>query len=126
VVPLRTGAQGAAVKAAQSLLKARGQAVAVDGAFTAAVASKVRAFQKSAGLAADGVAGVRSWAALLNGTTSAPGHRAVLSQQILRTSGITLATVHPGGRHAGSTARQNIVDLSLQSPTGASPSTPAC
>lgn len=110
VVSLRTGADGPAVKAAQTLLRARGQAVAVDGSFTATVAAKVKAFQKSAGLTADGVVGVRTWAALLNGTAATPGNRAALAKAILRTGGISLATVHPGGRHAGSTAKQNVVD----------------
>lgn len=42
------------------------------------------------------------------GTTA--DSRAALAKKILNTRGITLATVHPGGRHAASTARQNIVD----------------
>ncbi|WP_189279378.1 peptidoglycan-binding domain-containing protein [Streptomyces atratus] len=125
VTTLRSGANGPAVKAAQTLLKARGQAVAVDGAFTAAVADRVKAFQKSAGLAADGVVGARTWAALLNGTPSG-GNRAALAKQILAQKQIALATVHPGGKHAGSTARQNIIDTAngkgaLTSPWGDKP-----
>lgn len=108
---LRQGGRGPAVKALQTLLKARGQSVAVDGAFSAAVTAKVKAFQKSKGLPADGVVGRRTWAALLEAGTSAPvGNRAALARQILGTGGISLATVHPGGRHAGSTAKQNVVD----------------
>lgn len=42
---------------------------------------------------------------------AAPG-RAALAQQILRTQGIALATAHVGGTHAGSTARQNVIDTS--------------
>ncbi|MFD8822160.1 peptidoglycan-binding protein [Streptomyces sp. NPDC059605] len=125
VATLRDGAKGPAVKAAQTLLKARGQAVAVDGAFTAEVAAKVRAFQKSAGLTADGVVGAKTWAALLNGTPSG-GDRAALAKQILAQKQIVLATVHPGGKHAGSTARQNILDTAngkgaLTSPWGDKP-----
>ncbi|MDK0523387.1 peptidoglycan-binding protein [Streptomyces sp. ML-6] len=125
VTTLREGAKGPAVKAAQTLLKARGQAVAVDGAFTAAVTAKVKAFQKSAGLTADGVVGARTWAALLSGTPSG-GDRAALAKQILAQKQIVLATVHPGGKHAGSTARQNIVDTAngkgaLTSPWGDKP-----
>ncbi|MFE7615286.1 peptidoglycan-binding protein [Streptomyces sp. NPDC057496] len=125
VTTLRDGAKGPAVKAAQTLLKARGQAVAVDGAFTAAVAAKVGAFQKSAGLAADGVVGAKTWAALLSGTPSG-GDRAALAKQILAQKQIVLATVHPGGKHAGSTARQNILDTAngkgaLTSPWGDKP-----
>ncbi|GAA4908881.1 peptidoglycan-binding protein [Streptomyces coeruleoprunus] len=111
VPTLREGASGPAVKALQTLLKARGQAVAVDGAFSAAVTTKVKAFQKAKGLAVDGVVGARTWSALLGASTGAPaGNRAALARQILNTGGITLATVHPGGTHAGSTARQNIID----------------
>ncbi|MGW2178202.1 peptidoglycan-binding domain-containing protein [Streptomyces sp. NPDC001732] len=125
VTTLRDGAKGPAVKAAQTLLKARGQAVAVDGAFTATVTAKVKAFQKSAGLTADGVIGTRTWAALLNGTPSG-GNRAALAKQILAQKQIGLATVHPGGKHAGSTARQNIIDTAngrgaLTSPWGDKP-----
>ncbi|WP_044378158.1 peptidoglycan-binding domain-containing protein [Streptomyces cyaneogriseus] len=108
---LREGGRGPAVKALRTLLKARGQAVTVDGTFSAAVTAKVKAFQKTRGLAADGIAGRRTWAALLDAGTAAPsGTRAAVARQILRTGGISLATAHPGGRHAGSTARQNVVD----------------
>ncbi|MFF9589906.1 peptidoglycan-binding protein [Streptomyces sp. NPDC014646] len=125
VTTLRGGAKGAAVKAAQTLLKARGQAVAVDGTFSATTTAKVKAFQKAAGLTADGVVGPRTWASLLNGGAPA-GDRAGLAKQILAQKQITLATVHPGGRHAGSTARQNIVDTAdgkgaLTSPWGDKP-----
>ncbi|MFE1177057.1 hypothetical protein [Streptomyces sp. NPDC058773] len=56
----------------------------------------------------------------------APANRAVLAKQILATKGITPATAHVGGRHAGSTARQNLVDTShgkgaLTSPWGDRP-----
>ncbi|PWI04926.1 peptidoglycan-binding protein [Streptomyces sp. NWU339] len=111
VPTLREGTRGSAVKALQTLLKARGQAVTVDGAFSAAVTAKVKAFQKARGLTADGIVGRRTWAALLATGAGAPsGNRAALAKQILNTGGISLATVHPGGRHAGSTAKQNIID----------------
>ncbi|MEU2247542.1 peptidoglycan-binding protein [Streptomyces sp. NPDC019224] len=126
VTTLRGGAKGPAVKAAQTLLKARGQAVPVDGVMSAAVTAKVKAFQKASGLTADGVVGDRTWAALLNGGPSSGGNRAALARQILAQKQIALATVHPGGKHAGSTARQNIVDTSngkgaLTSPWGDKP-----
>ncbi|WP_374985211.1 peptidoglycan-binding protein [Streptomyces fradiae] len=108
---LREGGRGPAVKALQTLLTARGQSAAVDGAFSAAVTAKVKAFQKARGLTADAVVGPQTWAALLDAGTSAPsGDRAGLARQILATGGISLATVHPGGSHAGSTAKQNVVD----------------
>lgn len=125
VTTLRGGAKGPAVKAAQTLLRARGQAVPVDGVMTAGVTAKVKAFQKSAGVTADGVVGARTWAALLNGRP-AGGNRAALAKQILAQKQITLATVHPGGKHAGSTVRQNVIDTAngkgaLTSPWGDKP-----
>ncbi|MFF5970791.1 peptidoglycan-binding protein [Streptomyces sp. NPDC012769] len=113
VPTLREGARGPAVKALQTLLTARGQKVTVDGTLSAAVVAKVKAFQKGRGLAADGVVGPRTWSALLHARPTAPaGDRAALARRILGTAGISLATVHPGGRHAGSTAKQNVVDTS--------------
>ncbi|MFM9368572.1 peptidoglycan-binding protein [Streptomyces sp. Da 82-17] len=110
---LREGAKGAAVKAAQTLLSARGQSVAVDGEFGPATAGAVRAYQKAKGLDANGVVGPESWPALLAAGSGAPsGDRAKLAAQILADDGIDPATVHPGGTHAGSTARQNLVDTS--------------
>ncbi|WP_406094907.1 hypothetical protein [Streptomyces sp. NBC_01013] len=52
--------------------------------------------------------------------------RASLARQILAQKQISLATVHPGGKHAGSTVRQNIVDTAngkgaLTSPWGDKP-----
>ncbi|MFJ8546668.1 hypothetical protein ACIRFH_32745 [Streptomyces sp. NPDC093586] len=58
--------------------------------------------------------------------TAAADTRATTARQILRTSGISLATVHPGGKHAGSTAKANITDTAngkgaLTSPWGHKP-----
>ncbi|MFB7590224.1 peptidoglycan-binding protein [Streptomyces sp. NPDC056169] len=127
VPTLREGGRGPAVKAVQTLLTARGQKVTVDGTLTATVAAKVEAFQKSCGLTADGVVGRQTWAAFLSARPAAPvGSRATTARKILGTSGITLATGHPGGRHAGSTAKQNVVDTAdakgaLTSPWGDKP-----
>ncbi|GLF93832.1 peptidoglycan-binding domain-containing protein [Streptomyces yaizuensis] len=107
---LRQGARGPAVRAAQTLLRARGQSVPVDGVWAAAMTTKVKAFQRAQRLTADGVIGPRTWAALLGAKPAPAGDRAALARAILNTSGITLATVHPGGRHPGSTAKQNIID----------------
>lgn len=63
------------------------------------------------------IAGVAALAALMGtaattSATAAPAapNRAALAKQILGTKGIVPATVHAGGRHAASTARQNLVD----------------
>lgn len=73
------------------------------------------------------IAGAAALAALMGtaatpSATAAPG-RAALAQQILATKGIAPATAHVGGRHAASTARQNLVDTAhgkgaLTSPWG--------
>ncbi|MEV3990711.1 GH25 family lysozyme [Streptomyces sp. NPDC049837] len=65
VPTLTTGAGGKAVEALQHQLTAAGHAAEVDGAFGAGTEAAVKAFQKSAGLTADGVAGPLTWRALL-------------------------------------------------------------
>ncbi len=55
-----------AVRAAQLLLSAAGRPVAVDGQFTARTADAVAAYQRAAGLTADGAVGAETWAALLD------------------------------------------------------------
>lgn len=62
---LRRGAEGAAVERLQGLLAAAGFAVgALDGDFGPKTEAAVRAFQRHAGLVADGIAGEKTWAAL--------------------------------------------------------------
>ncbi|MGO1972010.1 MAG: phage tail tip lysozyme [Propionibacteriaceae bacterium] len=62
---LKKGAKGAAVTTMQYLLRGKGQSLSVDGVFGADTLSKVKAFQKKAGLAVDGVVGPRTWLALV-------------------------------------------------------------
>ena len=62
---VRRGMRGAAVAQAQSLLSANGYPPgALDGIFGTRTDLAARAFQRSAGLAADGVIGPATWAAL--------------------------------------------------------------
>jgi peptidoglycan hydrolase-like protein with peptidoglycan-binding domain len=56
---LRRGAKGALVKQLQAKL-----GLPEDGTFGPNTEAKVRAFQQAQGLAADGVVGAKSWAAL--------------------------------------------------------------
>lgn len=62
---VRRGTQGHPVRTLQSLLRARGQMVAVDGSFGPLTEGAVRAFQQQKGLAIDGVAGPQTWGALV-------------------------------------------------------------
>lgn len=64
---LAEGASGVCVEALQKLLNRYGAAVAVDGAFGAATATAVAAFQTQAGLGVDGEAGPVTKAALYGG-----------------------------------------------------------
>jgi peptidoglycan hydrolase-like protein with peptidoglycan-binding domain len=68
IVTVQQGSQGAAVRAVQSQLKSRGQAVTVDGNFGGQTDSAVRAYQQARGLTVDGQVGPQTWKALLTGT----------------------------------------------------------
>lgn len=62
---LRNGSSGSAVKTLQYLLRHHGYSLDVDGAFGTGTQSKVIALQKAKGLAADGVVGPNTWAAVI-------------------------------------------------------------
>lgn len=62
---VQQGSRGEAVTALQGLLTAKGRRTTADGVFGSATRGTVLAFQKAAGLTADGVVGDRTWAALL-------------------------------------------------------------
>ena len=53
------------VRPLQQLLRARGQAVGVDGSFGPQTEAAVKAFQASKGLAADGIVGPQTWPRLV-------------------------------------------------------------
>src|SRR5215213_7130954 len=53
------------VRPLQQLLRARGQAVGVDGSFGPQTEAAVKAFQASKGLAADGIVGPQTWPKLV-------------------------------------------------------------
>jgi peptidoglycan hydrolase-like protein with peptidoglycan-binding domain len=62
---VKNGANGHPVKTLQHLLRARGHNVVVDGEFGPNTLAAVKAFQTSRGLAADGIVGPITWAALV-------------------------------------------------------------
>lgn len=53
------------VRSLQQLLRARGHTVAVDGIFGPNTEAAVKAFQRSKGLAADGIVGPQTWPRLI-------------------------------------------------------------
>ncbi|OYO03329.1 hypothetical protein CGZ96_01535 [Enemella evansiae] len=67
-VVTRYGTEGNRVRAVQTLLRNSGQSVSVDGSFGPRTLGAVKAFQKSKGLAQDGVVGPQTWGALFGAT----------------------------------------------------------
>ncbi|MCP3801093.1 penicillin-insensitive murein endopeptidase [Allokutzneria sp. A3M-2-11 16] len=59
------GNRGSDVTALQHLLRQHGHATAVDGIFSAGTTAAVKAFQQAKSLPADGIAGPRTWSALV-------------------------------------------------------------
>lgn len=84
---LRIGSRGQAVKDLQSQLKKLNYlASAVDGIYGSKTASAVRAFQRDNGLAADGIAGPQTFAALQNPAKTSVDKSQVKSNVIANTS----------------------------------------
>ncbi|MBB6097247.1 peptidoglycan hydrolase-like protein with peptidoglycan-binding domain [Deinobacterium chartae] len=112
IVTVQSGSTGDAVRAAQTLLRAKGYSVTVDGVFGSGTVSAVRSFQSAQGLSADGIVGPNTWQALAGSGSSTPDSRASLAQQILNDSGISLLTYHVSGNGAGdgADAASNIRD----------------
>ncbi|RBL86781.1 hypothetical protein DDE05_08150 [Streptomyces cavourensis] len=68
-----SGSTGANVTTIQHLLTARNHATAADGIFGSGTADKVKGFQRSQSLTADGVVGPDTWRALVSGSGSGGG-----------------------------------------------------
>ncbi|MBG0792541.1 peptidoglycan-binding protein [Methylocystis sp. H62] len=62
---VKTGSSEHPTKTLQYLLRARGHSAVVDGVFGPQTEAAVKAFQASQGLAADGIVGPLTWAALV-------------------------------------------------------------
>lgn len=78
---LKSGSQGADVRAAQHLLSSRGYALDADGAFGPKTRSAVIQFQRSQSLAADGVIGPNTWSKLIRTVQYGSSGRAVKAVQ---------------------------------------------
>lgn len=61
---LSNGATGWRVSVLQELLRAKGQALVVDGSYGPATTAAVTSFQASAGLVRDGIAGPNTWSSV--------------------------------------------------------------
>jgi hypothetical protein len=84
---VRMGASGGTVTTMQYLLRHHGQDLAVDGDFGPQTEQAIRDFQRAKGLAADGVVGPRTWAALfatVQRGSEGDAVRAVQSQLVAR------------------------------------------
>ncbi|MET8570184.1 peptidoglycan-binding protein [Streptomyces sp. NPDC004783] len=96
-VTLRSGDKGRAVRALQRQLGQEGHRLAVDGVFGAGTASAVRAVQRAHGLSADGVAGPRTWAALLAAPGRPSGDVSTLRKRIVATARGQIGVSEPSG-----------------------------
>ncbi|OJF15066.1 peptidoglycan-binding domain-containing protein [Couchioplanes caeruleus] len=129
IVQVKEGSSGNAVKAAQFQLTANGYGVDVDGKFGPDTEKETKAFQRKAGLDADGIIGPNTWQALVNnagdgnnGGGGGGGTRADLAKHLRDDPDAVLLNSHVSGRdHAASTARANIVDTAAGRPAKTSP-----
>jgi hypothetical protein len=71
ISPTQIGFKGPSVSAVQSQVDSRVDILAIDGDFGSQTDGAVRAFQGPTGLAVDGIAGLRTWNALVNGYLTA-------------------------------------------------------
>jgi peptidoglycan hydrolase-like protein with peptidoglycan-binding domain len=62
---VQNGSQGHPIRTLQSLLRAHGHNLTVDGMFGPATEAAVKAFQTSKGMAADGIMSAQTWSALI-------------------------------------------------------------
>ena len=74
VVPCRTGSQGDAVRAIQTLLRRAEYDIPVNGQFGPATRAAVVKFQNMRGLHIDGVVGKQTWCALVDGSIGSQNH----------------------------------------------------
>ncbi|MGW2103802.1 peptidoglycan-binding domain-containing protein [Streptomyces olivaceoviridis] len=91
VVTLKSGSEGTSVRAVQDQLTDNGYTVTVDGIFGPGTAAKVKAFQTSKHLTADGTVDNETWAALVEGGGATGGGKLTDAQAMarLRAAGIT-------------------------------------
>src|SRR6478752_2155560 len=62
---VQNGSQGHPIRTLQSLLRAHGHNLTIDGMFGPATEAAVKAFQTSKGMAADGIMSPQTWSTLI-------------------------------------------------------------
>ncbi|WP_442809864.1 peptidoglycan-binding domain-containing protein [Streptomyces sp. SR27] len=111
------------MKAAQTQLNRYGAGLAVDGAFGDGTDSKVRSFQSSHGLDADGIVGPDTWRALVTGSSGGSGGNSGLlthSQAAAKFSAAGISWSSSGGcSDRNSTACTSFDGLRVASADGA-------
>jgi peptidoglycan hydrolase-like protein with peptidoglycan-binding domain len=91
---LKQGSKNASVKSLQQKLNQLGfNCGAVDGSFGPKTAAAVKAFQRAAGLVADGVVGPKTWAKINSGSSFTPAPAATTGKGPTLKSGYTGAAV---------------------------------
>lgn len=88
---MRIGASGFRVVAIQHLLRSFAYSLTADGSFGSITEGKVKAFQSSRGLTADGIVGPITWAALTpTVSVGAKGEAVIACQKTLTARGYSL------------------------------------
>lgn len=103
-VKIREGSTGNSVSEAQCRLNGHGASLEVDGKFGAATDKAVRNFQSARGLAADGVVGPDTWAAL---TSDSGGDRETKAKKV-----IDFAAAQAGKKYVWGAAGPDTFDCS--------------
>jgi len=98
---IRKGSAGSDVKAAQTLLNAKGASLNVDGDFGTLTDTAARAFQAANGLTVDGIIGANTWAALRSS-----GSKSIATASV----GTSRATVKKGSKGADVKALQTALN----------------
>lgn len=102
---LRVGDRGGAVKRLQRALE-----IEADGAFGPQTLASLKAFQREAGLAVDGIAGAKTWAALEQAEGAKPPKQEVTADTIQREVGRWVGVTSAIGA-AATTMRNALADI---------------
>ena len=108
IAPSATGSKGDHVTALQRQLNVQGYGLTVDGSYGAGTDSAVRDFKTKHNLAADGGAGLDTWAALVGGGSGSGGSRAQIAQNLINSGRVDFWQRHDSGVSDNATAYAEI------------------